>query len=285
MALYIPHGSDERCGRRVRRVVNRITLYPTWFRWKLTLFDALWTSWYSLYPTWFRWKPALCKALIRKNCAFISHMVQMKVGRSYKAFCTASTLYPTWFRWKADGVFEGTFRLILYIPHGSDERLYIYCMTQTCVVLYIPHNSDERRNQLIMQIYHRRSLYPTWFRWKFNDYVLSSLSSSLYIPHGSDESCFLVDWKIAPDDLYIPHGSDESCKLSNQKFKLNKALYPTWFRWKPYISKVKNTTVTMYFISHMVQMKAIYLKSKKHNRNNVLYIPHGSDERELCILT
>jgi len=35
-------------------------------------------------------------------------------------------------------------------------------------------------------------------------------SSTLYIPHGSDERCHSVALKTTVAQLYIPHGSDES---------------------------------------------------------------------------
>jgi len=121
---------------------------------------------------------------------FISHMVQMKGQQNVKVCCSSLPLYPTWFRWKytyTDG--SRTERIALYIPHGSDERyckkefkwdftkLYIphgsdesaVTLETLCPVsqLYIPHGSDERMRSFSMLKKPFRSLYPTWFRWKY----------------------------------------------------------------------------------------------------------------------
>ena len=57
--------------------------------------------------------------------------------------------------------------------------------------------------------------------------------------------------------LYIPHGSDERCCWWCYFFRVDFALYPTWFRWK-------------------VNIKDIPIYNMKQ-----LYIPHGSDERSV----
>jgi len=55
---------------------------------------------------------------------------------------------------------------ILYIPHGSDESVFLSDTTSQPSHLYIPHGSDER---------------------KISSKQWNSLKK-LYIPHGSDES-------------------------------------------------------------------------------------------------
>ena len=52
-------------------------------------------------------------------------------------------------------------------------------------------------------------------------------------------------------------------------------LYPTWFRWKLLLCQIYSITFG-YFISHMVQMKAV--RSVPNPPTSYLYIPHGSDE-------
>ena len=140
--LYIPHGSDEsvhRCdytrvvGNFISHMVQMkvlqlhdssltgLSLYPTWFRWKVFVEPSFWVQGYPLYPTWFRWKlhyqcHAEClsylyiphgsderlrpgvNALIHYD--FISHMVQMKGSPLADLYFFIAALYPTWFRWK-----------------------------------------------------------------------------------------------------------------------------------------------------------------------------------------
>jgi len=76
---------------------------------------------------------------------------------------------------------------VLYIPHGSDERVFFHLYLQWGFYLYIPHGSDERRvgaisalpsglsfisHMVQMKDKSKNSalykklfaLYPTWFR-------------------------------------------------------------------------------------------------------------------------
>ena len=104
----------------------------------------------SLYPTWFRWKrsPDITESAI------------------------PTTLYPTWFRWKGEKELLDALEKILYIPHGSDERLRSFKSHQAF-----------------------SSLYPTWFRWKRLRHLVRNSASVLYIPHGSDERAFFLGRK------------------------------------------------------------------------------------------
>ena len=144
LLLYIPHGSDESPCCCYAIYVSRNTLYPTWFRWKSLPLASVATNSRTLYPTWFRWKKYKNTLLYKRLIFFISHMVQMK------AFLRAWLFLLL---------------LLLYIPHGSDERIdsniesvkqafFISHMVQMKVrekcpkpladCLYIPHGSDER---------------------------------------------------------------------------------------------------------------------------------------------
>jgi len=62
---------------------------------------------------------------------------------------------------------------------------------------------------------------------------------------------------------------------------LPESLYPTWFRWKRMYVCV--CCVSVCFISHMVQMKASNVYRTRQSK--WLYIPHGSDERTMGLLT
>jgi len=54
----------------------------------------------ALYPTWFRWKLTMANPQREDGYTFISHMVQMKAQASVFQPPARVTLYPTWFRWK-----------------------------------------------------------------------------------------------------------------------------------------------------------------------------------------
>ena len=121
------------------------------------------------------------------------------------------------------------------------------------------------------------SLYPTWFRWK--DFM-----SSVPVKKGKTLYPTWFRWKKRPlknrkghSVLYIPHGSDE---------RYGEAV----LHWHVIV-----------FISHMVQMKGLYVQCPSQKRKNfishmvqmkvnwfvraafydILYIPHGSDERDI----
>ena len=143
-ALYIPHGSDETSIRS-----SLITLFSSFIshmvQMKPLSFLSTMLEKTTLYPTWFRWNSVKrqnshCSIplyiphgsdetqisfwffLICKG--FISHMVQMKLQLDlfhYKLFCFS--LYPTWFRWNKNRNCKLRLRVVLYIPHGSDETL------------------------------------------------------------------------------------------------------------------------------------------------------------------
>jgi len=172
-----------------------------------------------------------------------------KVTHSFK-----KALYPTWFRWKCVKQLFFAPIVILYIPHGSDERCVKQLFFAPIVILYIPHGSDESSSKSsAIRIFKR-----------------------LYIPHGSDESGIRVNHKDSFYDfishmvqmkvfvipiflnwsklLYIPHGSDERDTSKTLPYAALRALYPTWFRWKPVPTLAFRWRYN--FISHMVQMKA-----------------------------
>ena len=236
LALFFEHFISHMVqmkGRACNQCCNRgNSLYPTWFRWKKDVVPPIPNNKDTLYPTWFRWKRGTRQADLwqqrlyiphgsdeRGKCieiffashCFISHMVQMK---ACSAFCCRS---------KED----------LYIPHGSDERMAGNPETLRLYTLY-PTWFRWKRSFLNQASTPSCPLYPTWFRWKPSCRSSLRVSTSLYIPHGSDESklrglaethkflfiSHMVQMKAKRDipfphwlsDLYIPHGSDERRK-------------------------------------------------------------------------
>ena len=75
-------------------------------------------------------------------------------------------------------------------------------------VLYIPHGSDERLQTKIIQ-YKRTLFISHMVQMKVLLLDVKSSEKRLYIPHGSDESFFSVIYQKIKFFLYIPHGSDE----------------------------------------------------------------------------
>jgi len=120
IGLYIPHGSDERWLPQQRPEVPNQLYIP---HGSDESNEMSITPWYdiTLYPTWFRWKMSFSHAKLCEMYSFISHMVQMKAQKSNNARKIVITLYPTWFRWKGIRLVFFHLYLQLYIPHGSDE--------------------------------------------------------------------------------------------------------------------------------------------------------------------
>ena len=104
--------------------------------------------------------------------------------------------------------------------------------------------------------------------------------------------------------LYIPHGSDERQHKKDNRKALFMSLYPTWFRWKAYF--------LCYFFYHWLTLYPTWFRWKVGGENNevrkwntlyptwfrwkrlrhivrnsedLLYIPHGSDESYISITT
>jgi len=236
------------------------------------------------------------------NCSitpFISHMVQMKAHQNLIMFAMRTSLYPTWFRWKFESVLPAILYDCLYIPHGSDESIKILPFRHS-FCSFISHMVQMKEKILIVCSETKPTLYPTWFRWKMSinisvkyptRFFISHMVQMkdtprkdrdiwlkpLYIPHGSDESCWFClffSWchllyiPHGSDErmnsaicfftaffLYIPHGSDERKHPRNGQRSEIPSLYPTWFRWKLTTSNLQ--------IANLI----------------TLYIPHGSDER------
>ncbi len=124
----------------------------------------------------------------------------------------------------------------------------------------------------------RKTLYPTWFRWKRHFWwFFWGFRANLYIPHGSDESgsgyivhkmrsdfiSHMVQMKVKTvhsrkfhhKRLYIPHGSDERSPCSSISFSrpsfISHMVQMKGGYWQ--CGVVQN----FLFISHMVQMKVI----------------------------
>jgi len=128
-------------------------------------------------------------------------------------------------------------KMILYIPHGSDESLQFLRRRNIKYVLYIPHGSDERHCIVTLQVHSHRTLYPTWFRWKRHRKPLVVQGIKTLYPTW-------FRWKVNPLIFNVVGA---------------KALYPTWFRWKP--SPAASYEPQPLFISHMVQMKGSHFLS------------------------
>ena len=109
--LYIPHGSDERQHKKDNRKALFMSLYPTWFRWKVTSAIQITMLISSLYPTWFRWKVDKNKHSDEDNKLYIPHGSDESKKINELDTLRWNTLYPTWFRWKEI--------LLFYHPTGS----------------------------------------------------------------------------------------------------------------------------------------------------------------------
>ncbi len=137
-----------------------VSLYPTWFRWKVRFwFISLHSAClyiphgsdesirgmvkYNHTPNFISHMVQM-KAWMKRDRAcflmsFISHMVQMKGTSHLQVFNSSRSLYPTWFRWK----------------HAKHVQL-----------------RDTSR-----------PLYPTWFRWKPEYRGSSQLPMFFFISH------------------------------------------------------------------------------------------------------
>ena len=190
--------------------LNLLTLYPTWFRWKL-----FWNRNAIVQSCFFishmvQMKESLSHRQGRDFTHFISHMVQMKAPKSNPRAMSILPLYPTWFRWKISGISEYTTRCS-FISHMVQMKVSTSSPTAFLI---------------------DSTLYPTWFRWKISVIVTHLLTSHTFISH-------MVQMKAGGKDsphryrtLYIPHGSDESQLKMKPFIPTPFSLYPTWFRWK-----------------------------------------------------
>ena len=77
--------------------------------------------------------------------------------------------------------------------------------------------------------------------------------------------------------LYIPHGSDESLIIQLINSVKNLSLYPTWFRWKRWYWFDCSIPCLLY-IPHGSDERE--KEKNKKSIEKILYIPHGSDESE-----
>jgi len=78
--------------------------------------------------------------------------------------------------------------MVLYIPHGSDERFKKVSLSLIWFKLYIPHGSDERSASFTRTLKNLRFIsHMVQMKVYLQlQHVLKVVS--LYIPHGSDES-------------------------------------------------------------------------------------------------
>ena len=177
----------------------------------------------------------------------------MKESKEDRCLFTERPLYPTWFRWKLWCHSKRTMVLLLYIPHGSDERgpwagsnavtkaaLYPtwFRWKLTGFYKFLPNPLPLYPTWFRWKVYFdvsglplSVSLYPTWFRWKRSPASSNTALTQLYIPHGSDESCYFYE-----DTYEIHNFISHMVQMKDAEricYGLAKpALYPTWFRWK-----------------------------------------------------
>ena len=149
--------------------------------------------------------------IINNPSSFISHMVQMKVRQLIFINVIRHTLYPTWFRWKLKNEAEGQcLRFFALYPTWFRWKSLTTSSVRPFLSFFISHMVQmkvlfkKKIMTLILTLYPTwfrwksgsgrgkdlqcSTLYPTWFRWKRLDKTTIQTESSLYIPHGSDES-------------------------------------------------------------------------------------------------
>ena len=230
---------------------NELTLYPTWFRWKLLFLILILLLKFALYPTWFRWKFANIDACNFSVILYIPHGSDERVRCGlYQA--RLRPLYPTWFRWKKWDWMSWII-MTYFISHMVQMKALVFCPPRLLLRHFISH-------MVQMKDFHRNlpstpisTLYPTWFRWKQGKITTDNCSHP---------------------ELYIPHGSDER-EAPQKRPTLAKPLYPTWFRWKSALSITHNNHWTLY-IPHGSDERKRDLEFPYWLSD--LYIPHGSDE-------
>ena len=120
--LYIPHGSDESLfplssNLTHHNFISHMVQMKGWYVQTPSI------STQTLYPTWFRWKKELEKIGKIGTEIFISHMVQMKESWDITTAASAAYFISHMVQMKATLLKSmNVYSLMLYIPHGSDER-------------------------------------------------------------------------------------------------------------------------------------------------------------------
>ncbi len=152
-------------------------------------------------------------------------------------------------------------RMWLYIPHGSDESEKWTSRWSCAYKLYIPHGSDESS---LFSIFSPPVFHFISHMVQMKEIIAAhacSVGSGLYIPHGSDESeMWRRQRRCKSRNLYIPHGSDEST-LSLDMPTLHRFFISHMVQMKA-ASFMSPMPGSVNFISHMVQMKASSLLEK-----------------------
>jgi len=168
--------------------------------------------------------------------------------------------------------------LQLYIPHGSDERLYTY-VCHDLPPFFISHMVQMKDFTFNFLVFIRTSLYPTWFRWKKVKSQNQKLKTD-FISH-------MVQMKVFPYDLlwksvfiFISHmvQMKDFIRLLDEDF--DSALYPTWFRWKLPLWPALKVCIYLYIPHGSDESDTA---SFIFDLNIRLYIPHGSDESQIQI--
>ena len=191
---------------------------------------------------------------------FISHMVQMKVKLFSWMKKGYFTLYPTWFRWKIKTLNQKFRGHLDFISHMVQMKGPEIVLAPSRATSFISHMVQMKVKKIYTISEFETALYPTWFRWKIKCPLFIKKTKKLYIPHGSDESFELVIVCNCSCVSFISHMVQMKVFLSTLISEKSLTLYPTWFRWK-------------------------FSCPRSFPKNPWLYIPHGSDERNLFAVT
>ena len=224
----------------------------------------------------------------------------MKDSVSTLASIAISSLYPTWFRWKsALSHRQLLFLVLLYIPHGSDERClwvpwrapklrFISHMVQMkanilppsrhLYRLYIPHGSDESRlNRLFSPPF--VCFISHMVQMKVPSIINVSPCFTFFISHMVQMKVDFVEVCIASNSNFISHMVQMKVYFVVLILSVDSAFISHMVQMKV-LCLLMLIVLSVVFISHMVQMKGRSPKASNIFKTR-LYIPHGSDERRI----
>ena len=168
--LYIPHGSDE-------RLADENTIGIWLFLYIPHGSDESWLFTFEFLVSIMLYIPhgsdeslLLCVMLMKSQ-----------------------TLYPTWFRWKLlTEIAEIALKRFYFISHMVQMKVCQHTSSQVPLsALYPTWFRWKLALLIILSNTSSIALYPTWFRWKSLCFFFSKATTSLYIPHGSDERILL----------------------------------------------------------------------------------------------
>jgi len=116
----------------------------------------------------------------------------------------------------------------LYIPHGSDESVDKYVLTEKAIALYIPHGSDESKDLMQLAVDDKAFISHMVQMKAINSHSALNFFDA-FISHMVQMKALSTSSLEISCLLYIPHGSDERPPAETIEYILE-ALYPTWFR-------------------------------------------------------